>query len=123
MRKSPIKPETMEKVWKLHTEEKMHKAMIAYTLDISVGSVERIINIMTTAQNGGDVDAIDEIGRYRTQKDFAKKFFGSTDKQKETPNEQSADDSNVATFMLKVVELLTRQNELLAKLCKEWGAE
>lgn len=124
--KIQVTPEIMTKVWKLH-EKGIDSNLIAETLGISNASANRIINIMTTAQSGGDVDAIGG-NNHQRQKNFAKKYFGVEEKKEETPNEeqeetQTFDDSNFKEFAVRVLFALSYQNKLLEKLCKEWGVE
>ena len=126
MRKPLIKPEIIEKVWKLHNKH-IEASLIAETLGISVTSARRIISIMTTAQNGGDVDAVC-VG-YQKQKHFAKSFFGIAIKAKEEVKSEeqkalecvSAVDGISKEFMQRVVLLLSYQNRLLEQLCAEFG--
>lgn len=123
MRKSPITAEQMLKVWRLHNKS-VDANLIAETLGISTTSVNRIINIMTAAQNGEDVDAIDG-NSYQKQKDFAKKMFGIEEKKDEQPtetHEEKADDIT-KEFMQKVLLALAWQNELLESLLDSLGVD
>lgn len=126
-----ITPEIMTKVWKLHCNN-VDENLIAETLGISCGSAHRIVFIMTTAQNGGDVDSIGGTNHAK-QKAFAKKYFGIEDKieeveieekheeQKETEC-QTADDVT-KEFMQKVLLALGWQNRLLEMLLDSLGVE
>lgn len=118
-----ISPEIMEKVWKLHNKH-IDARLIAETLGISVSSAKRIISIMTTAQNGGDVDAVEKRGLYQKQKEFAKKMFGIEEKKeevKEPEKEEQFNADNFRDFMCRVVLALSYQNRLLEQLCAELG--
>ena len=80
-----VTPEIMTKVWKLH-EKEIDGKLIAETLGISNASASRIINLMTRAKNGEDIDSIDG-NNHQKQKKFAKEFFGIEEK-KEEPKEE-----------------------------------
>lgn len=120
-----ISHEVMEKVWKLHNKH-IDARLIAEILGISASSATRIISIMTTAQNGGDVDAVEKCGLYQKQKDFAKKMFGIEEKKEEVaPEKQEKEEQfnaeNFKDFMCRVVLSLSYQNMLLERLCAELG--
>lgn len=121
-----VTPEIMTKVWKLH-EKEIDINLIAETLGISKSSASRIINIMETAQSGGDVDAISG-NNHQGQKNFAKKYFGIEEKKEETPTESHEEKSTVEDgyfkeFAVRVLFALEHQNKLLEKICKELGIE
>jgi uncharacterized protein YjcR len=126
MRKATIKPEMMMKVWKLHTNS-VDDRLIAETLGISYPSALRIIKIMTAAQNGEDVDAIDG-NSHKKQKAFAKEFFGIEEKKEEVKLEEQEEQQNSADditkdFMQRVLLALAWQNELLERLLDSLGVE
>lgn len=129
--KAAITPEIMEKVWKLY-KKSIDAHLIAETLGISYTSASRVIRIMETAENGGDIDAMGN--NHQRQKAFAKKYFGIEEKESKQPSEEevaddnksekkAADENNVSVFMVRVLYALERSNELLEKLCAEWGIE
>jgi hypothetical protein len=125
MRKATITPETMTKVWKLHSNG-VDEKLIAETLGISYQSASRIIKIMTAAQNGEDVDAING-ANHKKQKLFAKKFFGSEEKKEEikleAQEEKQNSDDITRDFMQRVLLALAWQNELLESLLDSLGVE
>lgn len=130
MERTSITPEIMKKVWKLHTNS-VDDILISETLGISSSSAKRIINLMTKAKNGEDIDSIGG-SNHKKQKDFAKEFFGIKEKQEEKQIEeqaeqqtekQNADDSTFREFAVRVLFALEYQNKLLAKLCAAWGCE
>lgn len=124
MRKATITPEIMTKVWKLHNNA-VEASLIAESLDISTASAKRIISIMTAAQNGEDVDAI-EGNNHQKQKDFAKKFFGLiVEKKEEVEKEekQNSEDDITRDFMQRVLLSLAWQNELLESLLDSLGVD
>ncbi len=120
MRGPMITPETMKKAWLLHNKG-IDSNLIAHTLGISQHSAQRIIKIMTAAQNGEDVDALED-GRYEQQKAFAKKFFGIEDKKAKPENQNTADDIT-KDFMQKVLGMLAWQNELLEQFLDSFGVD
>jgi hypothetical protein len=122
--KISITPEIMTKVWKLHNN-KVDERLIAETLGISYQSASRIIKIMTTAQNGGDVDAIGG-NNHQKQKTFAKKMFGIEEKKAETEKQeeqQTSSDADVKALMQKALEMIAWQNELLEQLLVSLGVD
>jgi DNA-directed RNA polymerase specialized sigma subunit len=125
-RRAHINPDVMMKTWKLHGMG-VDNNTIGETLGISEHSVCRIVKIMTTAQNGGDVDAVDGAS-HRAQKEFAKKMFGIEDKREEAPQEKKNADEDESAILYKAHaaiekqnKLLERQKELLERLCSAWG--
>lgn len=129
--KVPFTPEIMTKVWRYHAKIEDVK-IIAEIVGISEGSVRRIIQIMTAAKNGEDVDSLGG-DNHRAQKEFAKMFFG-VPKKKEAPVEEkdeapaeNADDTAVLLKAHAAIEyqneLLKKQNEILTKICISLGVE
>lgn len=124
-----VTPEIMTKVWKLH-EKEIDGKLIAETLGISNASASRIINLMTRAKNGEDIDSIDG-NNHQKQKKFAKEFFGIEEKKeepKEEPLEERAekptlDDDAFRGYAVRVLCALDRTNELLERLCDAWGVK
>ena len=126
--KTPITPEIMTKVWKLHTNA-VDAQLIGETLGISLTSVNRVIQIMTAAKNGEDVDSIGG-DNHRRQKAFAKEYFGIEEKKEEEPTEESLkienekptfDDGNFKEFAINVLFELSHISRLLERLCDELG--
>ena len=117
--KVPITPEIMKKVWKLHENRLDDSNVIAEIIGISEGSVRRVIQIMTAAKNGEDVDSIGG-DNHRAQKEFAKEFFGITKKEEAPVEELSVKDSYVALLEYQN-ELIKKRNEILVKLCAALG--
>ena len=119
--KVPITPEIMKKVWKLHENRLDDSNVIAEIIGISEASVRRIIQIMTAAKKGEDVDSLGG-DNHRAQKEFAKEFFGIA-KKEEAPAEKKeapVKDSYVALLEYQN-ELIKKQNELLTKICISLG--
>lgn len=112
-----ISKETMKKVWKLH-KNGVDTRLISETLSISTMSVTRIVKIMATAEVGGDVNACGE--GHAKQKQYAREIFGI----EETPNaptENYQPNTNEGRYLLKIVENLEKQTELLERLCSAWN--
>ena len=84
--KVPITPEILTIVWRYHAKIE-DTNLIAEIVGISNGSVRRIIQIMTAAKNGEDVDSYGG-SNHRAQKEFAKAFFGVA-KKEEAPVEEA----------------------------------
>lgn len=130
-----VTPEIMTKVWKLHNKG-VDENLIAETLGISYGSAHRIVFIMTTAQNGGDVDSIGGTNHAK-QKAFAKKYFGIEDKVEEVEIEEKHEEVEehveqtetecqtdiTKDFMQRVLLALAWQNELLERLLDSLGVD
>lgn len=130
-RRAQITPEIMTKAWKLHGMG-VDNNTIGETLGISEHSACRIVKIMTTAQNGGDVDAVGN--GHQAQKEFAKKMFGIEDKREEAPQEKPSEVEDESAILYKANaaiekqnkllerqnELLETQNTLLERLCTAW---
>lgn len=123
MKAPRITPETMEKAWKLH-EQSVDDALIAETLGLSYRSTKRIIQLMTTAKHGGDIDSI-EGENYKSQKEFAKKYFGIAKNPApvEQPDNPDCHNADFRDFAVRVLSMIDYQNKLLERLLSELGIE
>lgn len=124
MKRTPITPEIMTKVWNLYKKTDDLR-LIAETLEISETSARRVIQLMAAAKNGEDVDAIGG-NNHQRQKEFAKSFFGVKEKKEEAPPKvEEEDDSAILLKAHAAIEkqnqLLEKQNELLTRLCESLG--
>ena len=135
--KTQITPKIMIKVWNLHNSS-VKPGLIAETLGISSNSVNRVIQFMTLASKG---ENIDEIGgkNHAKQKAFAKAYFGIENpapKPVENPAPKPVETTEATTektpiannelfqeFAINVLFALSQQNKMLEKLLDSLGIE
>lgn len=114
--------ETAKKVWTLH-EKGIDPQLIAFTVGTSISSVNRVIKVVEATKNREDLDALFGVGVLQNIRKFALDILGIPVEVTpvEPPVQKTADEYNTATFMVKVLEALEKQNALLERLCNEWG--
>lgn len=111
-----ITPEKMINVWELYREN-IKPEKIANILDVSYQSVCRIINVMRTAKTEG-VEATEKkhSDAGKNIREFAYNYFG-------LQREPKADIDNSATCLVRILEELHENNELLKQMLAVWQGD
>ena len=115
--------EDVKKVWHLY-KKGTQKKEIGYLLDISKPQVERIISVMTKAENKENIREFFGNNRLKLQ-EYAMRYFNWNKEDidqlqsKVKPVNTKVDQKNTELFFIRVLENLERQTSLLEELINE----
>lgn len=115
--------EDVKKVWHLH-KKGTQKKEIGYLLDISKPQVERIISVMTKAENKENIREFFGNNHLKLQ-EYAMRYFNWSKEDidqlqsKVKAVNTKVDQMNTELFFIRVLENLERQTSLLEELINE----